>query len=163
MRKQTRHIVHAAIFAALYAVLTHFQNLLLPGSASWALQIRISEALCVFSFFTPSAALGLSLGCLIFNLTFAPALPLDFLLGPLATYAACRLMHRLRLHPFLGMCMPALTNGLLIGGELTLYIGGGFLPNAAYVATGQLLALYLPGALLYRIIRSRRLDQRLFS
>ena len=65
-------MVHAAIIAALYAVLTHMQNLILPGSASWAIQMRLSEALCVLAFFTPAAVPGLTIGCLLFNLTFPP-------------------------------------------------------------------------------------------
>ena len=81
MNKRVKNLTHAAIIAALYAVLTHLQNLLLPGSASWAIQCRLSEALCILAFFTPAAIPGLSIGCLLFNLTFAPALPLDWLLG----------------------------------------------------------------------------------
>ena len=85
MNKRTRILAHAAIIAALYAVLTHMQNLILPGSATWAIQMRLSEALCILAFFTPAAIPGLSIGCLLFNLTFSAALPLDFLLGTLAT------------------------------------------------------------------------------
>ena len=90
MKKHTRYLAHAAIIAALYAVLTHLQNILLPGSATWAIQMRLSEALCVLAFFTPAAAAGLSIGCLIFNMTFAAALPLDFLVGTLASYLAAK-------------------------------------------------------------------------
>ena len=50
MKKHTRKLAHAAIIAALYAVLTHFQNILLPGSATWAIQLRLSEALCILAF-----------------------------------------------------------------------------------------------------------------
>ena len=66
---KTRYIAQAAVIAALYAVLTHMQNFLLPGSATWAIQMRISEAMTVLAFFTPAAIPGLSLGCLLFNLT----------------------------------------------------------------------------------------------
>ena len=89
MKQNPRKLAHAAIIAALYAVLTHLQNILVPGSATWAIQLRLSEALCVLSFFTPAAPMGLAVGCLIFNLTFAAALPLDFVSGTLATYIAC--------------------------------------------------------------------------
>ena len=68
MVRHTRHLAHAAILAALYAVLTYLQNILVPGSATWAIQLRMSEALCVLAFFTPAAAPGLAIGCLIFNL-----------------------------------------------------------------------------------------------
>ena len=62
MSKNTRYLAHAAIIAALYAVLTHLQNLLLPGSATWAIQMRLSEELCVLAFFTPADIPGLTLG-----------------------------------------------------------------------------------------------------
>ena len=65
MNHRVRNLTHAAIIAALYAVLTHLQNLLLPGSASWAIQCRFTEALCVLAFFTPAAIQGLTVGCLL--------------------------------------------------------------------------------------------------
>lgn len=167
MRKHARHLAHAAIIAALYAVLTHFQNILLPGSASWAIQMRMSETMCILAFFTPAAAMGLSVGCLIFNLTFAAALPPDFLVGTLATYLAAKGMWLTRHvtvkgYPLLGMLMPALTNALLVGWELTVYIGGGFWLNAVYVAIGEAVVLLTGGSILYYAIKKRKLDTRLF-
>ena len=66
---KTRYLTQAAVIAAMYAALTHMQNLLLPGSTTWAIQMRLSEAMMVLAFFTPAAIPGLSLGCLLFNLT----------------------------------------------------------------------------------------------
>ena len=168
MRKHTRHLAHAAIIAALYAVLTHFQNILLPGSATWAIQLRMSEILCILAFFTPAAAIGLSVGCLIFNLTFAAALPLDFLVGSLATYLAAKGMWLTRKitakgYPLLGMLMPALTNAFLVGWELTVYIGGGFWINAVYVAIGEAIVLLTGGTVLYCAMKRRNLHTRLFG
>ncbi len=160
---KARFLAHAAIFAALYVVLTHFQNILLPGSATWAIQLRLSEILCVFSFFSPAAPMGLALGCLIFNLTFSSALPLDFLAGTAATYLACKAMERLRKEPFYGLLMPALFNGLLVGGELSIYVGGGFILNAVYVAFGEAIVLLTGGSILYAAIADRNLDWRLFG
>ncbi len=158
-----RHLAHAAVIAALYAVLTHFQNILLPGSATWAIQLRLSEALCVLAFFTPSAALGLAVGCLIFNLTLSAALPLDFVLGPTATYLAAKVMHRLKKAPFPALLMPGVFNGLLVGWELTAYIGGGFWINAVYVALGEWIVLLTFGAALYQGIHRRSLHRILFA
>lgn len=168
MKKHTRHLAHAAIIAALYAVLTHFQNILLPGSASWAIQMRMSEVLCILAFFTPAAAMGLSVGCLVFNLTFAAALPLDFLVGTIATYLAAKGMWfsrniTVKGYPLLGMLMPALTNAFLVGWELTVYIGGGFWMNAIYVAIGEAIVLLTGGSLLYYAMKKRNLDTRLFG
>ena len=69
------------VLAALYVVLTYAQNLLWPGSTTMAIQMRLSEALCIFAFFTPAAIPGLTLGCLLYNVSWAQALPLDWLVG----------------------------------------------------------------------------------
>ena len=168
MNKYTRKLAHAAIIAALYAVLTHFQNVLLPGSATWAIQLRLSEALCILAFFTPAAPLGLAIGCLLFNLTFSAALPLDFLVGTVATYLAGKAMwltrsHTVKGYPLAGMLMPALFNAVLVGWELTVYIGGAFRANALYVAIGELAVLLTLGSALYYTMKKRRLDVRLFE
>lgn len=167
MSKNTRYLAHAAIIAALYAVLTHLQNLLLPGSATWAIQMRLSEALCVLAFFTPAAIPGLTLGCLLFNITFAAALPLDFVVGSLATLLAALGMWltrswQIKGYPLPGMLMPAAANALLVGWELTVYIGGGFFLNAVYVAIGEAAVLLVPGSLLYWAIKKRGLASKLF-
>ena len=168
MRKETRYIVHAAMIAALYAALTHGQNLLFPESASMAIQFRVSEALCVLAFFTPAAIPGLAIGCLLFNLTFVMALPLDFLVGTLASLIAAAGMWMTRKLtigklPVLGLLMPAITNALLVGWELDVYIGGGFWINALSVAIGEAAVLLTLGVLLYMALKSRGLDKRLFG
>ena len=168
MRKTTKYLVQAAVIGALYAVLTHLQNLLLPGSATWAIQMRMSEALCVLAFFTPAAVPGLTVGCLLFNITFAAALPLDFVIGSAATLVAAEGMWLTRNvtvkgYPLAGMLMPAIANAILVGWELTVYIGGGFLINALYVALGELAVLLTAGSALYYAIRKRHLDTKLFE
>ena len=168
MKKRTRYLVRAAIIAALYVVLTHLQNILLPGSATWAVQFRVSEALCVLALFTPAAIPGLSRGCLLFNITYAQALPLDFLAGTLATALATAFMWKSRSltikgYPLFALLMPAVWNGLIVGGELSVYIGGAFLVNAALVAVGELGVLFTLGTALFYAIRLRRLDHRLFG
>lgn len=168
MTKSTRYLTQAAIIAALYAVLTHLQNLLLPGSATWAIQMRLSEALCVLALFTPAAVPGLTLGCLIFNITYAAALPLDFVLGSAATLLAAEGMWltrrvTVRGYPLLAMLMPAIANAILVGWELTVYIGGGFGLNALYVALGEIAVLLVPGTILYYALKKRGLDSKLFA
>lgn len=168
MKQTTKYLVQAAIIAALYAVLTHMQNLLLPGSATWAIQMRMSEALCVLAFFTPAAVPGLTVGCLLFNITFAAALPLDFVVGSLATLIAAQGMWMTRKvtvkgYPLPGMLMPAVANAILVGWELTVYIGGGFLINAVYVAIGEAVVLLVLGTVLYYALKKRGLDKRLFA
>ena len=149
MRKRSHFMAHSAIIAALYAILCYLQNLILPGSASWAIQLRAAEAISVLAFFTPAAIPGLGIGCLLFNISNAAALPLDFLVGTAASALAAAGMYGLRKWPLLGMAMPALFNAILVGWELDLYIGGGFWLNAVYVAIGEAAVLLILGTLLY--------------
>ena len=131
--KQIRMITHGAILAALYVALTYLQNWLLPGTTSAAIQFRASEALCIFALFTPAAIPGLTVGCLLFNISNAGAL------------------------------MPAVWNAVLVGWELTYYIGEiPFWLNAVYVAAGEAAVLLVLGTALYFALGSRRLQERLF-
>ncbi len=162
MGKKSLFLARGALIAALYAALTHLQNFILPGSASWAIQFRASEALCVLALFTPAAVPGLTLGCLLFNISFAGALPLDFLVGSLATALAAGGMYALRKvtvkgYPLVAMLLPAISNALLVGWELSVYMGGGFWLNAAYVALGEAAVLLTLGTALYYALRPRRL------
>lgn len=168
MKKSVRYLAHAALIAALYLVLTHLQNALFPESTSFAIQFRASEALCILAFFTTAAIPGLTLGCLLFNVTFAGSLPLDFLIGSAATLLAASSMWALRKVtvkglPVLGLTMPALFNALLVGWELTVVIGGGFLFNAVCVALGELGVLLTLGTLLYIVMKKQNLDRRIFG
>ena len=168
MRKSIRFTVYAALIAALYVALTYLQNFLLPGSATWAIQFRASEALCVLAFFTPAAIPGLTVGCLLFNISYAGALPLDFVVGSLSSLLATLAMWLTRKvtikgYPLLGLLMPALCNAFLVGWELTVYIGGGFWLNALYVAIGEAAVLLTLGSALYCAIRTRHLDRKLFA
>lgn len=168
MKKNTRYVVHGALIAALYVVLTHSQNMIFPDSTYMAIQFRASEALCVLAFFTPAAIPGLTIGCLLFNLTSGAALPPDFLVGSFATMLAAWGMWLTR-HltikklPLLGLLLPAVTNAVLVGWELSVYIGGGFWINALCVAAGEAGVLLTLGILLYFSLKSRNLDKRLFG
>ena len=168
MRKRARFLAYSAIIAALYTILCYLQNIILPDSASMAVQFRAAEALCVLAFFTPAAIPGLGLGCLLFNLSFAGALPLDFLVGTLASILAASAMYLTRnvkwgKLPVLGLLMPGIFNALLVGWELNIYIGGGFWLNALCVALGEWVVLLTLGSILYSAMKIRHLDAKLFS
>ena len=163
MKKNVKFLTHGALIAALYVALTYLQNGLLPGSASWAIQFRAAEALCILALFTPAAIPGLTVGCLLFNIRFAGALPLDFLVGTLASALAAGGMYLTRNvtikgYPLLAMLLPAVFNGILVGWELSVYIGGGFLLNAVYVAIGEAAVLLTLGTALYYTLKNRKLD-----
>ena len=167
MNKKTRNLTHGALIADLYLVLTHLQNMLVPESATMMIQFRVSEAMCVLAFFTPSAVWGLTVGCFLFNLSFAGALPLDILVVSLATLLATGGMYltrkwRFGSFPLLGLLLPAISNAFLVGWELDLYIGGGFWLNFLCVAIGEATVLLTLGTALYYTILRRDLQNKIF-
>ena len=111
--------------------------------------------------------LRLTVGCFLFNLTFAGSLPLDMLVGSFATLIATGGMYltrkwRIKSYPLLGMLLPAVSNAVLVGWELSVYIGGGFWLNALYVAIGEAAVLLTLGTLLYYVFYRRNLQNRIF-
>lgn len=168
MNKNIKNITRAGLIAALYVVLTYMQNLIFPESTSYAIQFRASEALCILSFFTPSAIWGLSVGCFLYNVSFVGSLPLDMLIGTLATVLGTMGMYltrniKIKGYPVLGMLLPAISNGLLVGWELSYYFGGGFWLNCLYVAMGEALVLLTLGTALYYSLSRKDLASRLFE
>lgn len=81
--KKVLFVVQAAVIAAVYVVLTYFISAF--NLASGAIQVRISEALCILPFFTPAAIPGLFLGCLLSNLL-TGCIIWDVIFGSLATF-----------------------------------------------------------------------------
>lgn len=75
-------LTQAAMIAALYVVLTELSNVF--GLASFAIQVRFSEALTILPFFTPAAIPGLLGGCIISNLLVSANI-FDIIFGSLAT------------------------------------------------------------------------------
>ena len=81
-RSNVRFLCYSAMIAALYVALTLISGAL--GLASGAIQVRISEALCVLPFFTSAAIPGVTVGCLIYNIIGSGNI-LDIVFGTLAT------------------------------------------------------------------------------
>ena len=175
--KTTLYIVQGAIIAALYATMTILQNVLLPGSASMAVQFRISEVLTILALYTPAAIPGLTIGCVIANISSVAQLgPLDMILGSIATLLAAISMYLLRnvrlfKLPVLAALMPALFNGIIIGAEIDIVVmnnGQGFnfadfLVQGGLVALGELAVLFVLGLPLSRVIELNGLNNKLFA
>ena len=106
------YLVRAAVIAALYVALTW---LVAPFGLSGmgAIQLRVSEALCVLPYFTSAAIPGLTLGCLLANLLTSAALP-DIVFGTLATLLGALGTWALRRWRFLTPLPPILSNTLII-------------------------------------------------
>jgi uncharacterized membrane protein len=108
---KTLYIVHAAIIAALYIVLTA----LAAGFdlASGAIQVRFSECLTILPYFTNAAVPGVTLGCLIANIVTGSAMP-DVIFGTLATLVGAVGSYLLRKNRFLVSIPPVLANAIII-------------------------------------------------
>lgn len=174
-QKSTRYIVQAAVIAALYAILTILQNTLLPGSASAAVQFRVSEVLTILALYTPAAIPGLTVGCIIANISSLSALgPYDLIFGSLASLIAALCMYALKnvrvaTLPVLAALMPALANGIIVGFEIEFFfIEGGFhfadfLLQGGLVALGELGVLFVLGLPLSKLIEKQQLDKKIFA
>ena len=176
-RKSTLYIVQGALIAAIYATMTILQNILIPGSASMPVQFRISEVLTVLALYTPAAIPGLTIGCVIANISSLSVLgPYDLIFGSLATLFAAISMYALRnvrlfKLPVLAALMPALFNGIIIGAEIDIVVmnnGQGFnfadfLVQGGLVALGELAVLFVLGLPLSRVIELNGLDKKLFA
>ena len=162
-KTRTLFLVQAALIAALYIVLCYAQELILPSSATGAVQVRIAEALSVLVCFTPAAVAGLSVGCFVTNLLTVGVIPTDLVLGTLATLLACLTGYALRNVklfniPMLTLFMPVIFNAVIIGLQIEIfYIEGdftfwGFLIQAGLVALGELIACVGLGIPLYLVL-----------
>ena len=173
--KSTVYIVQAAVIAALYAALTILQNTLLPGTASMAVQFRVAEVLTILAVFTPAAIPGLTVGCVIANISSLSVLgPYDMIFGSLASLLAAVLMYLLRNKrlfklPIAAALMPALANGILVGFEIEFFfVEGGFhfgdfLFQGGCVALGELGVLFVLGLPLARLIEKQGFDKKLLA
>lgn len=83
-RTSTR-VANGALVAALYVIFTYISSLF--GLSSGAIQLRLSEALCVLPLWVKGSTLGLFVGCILANLLTGCAL-WDVVFGSLATLIA---------------------------------------------------------------------------
>lgn len=91
--KKTRFITQSAVIAAMYTVLTLISASC--GLASGAIQVRISEALCILPYYTSAAVPGLFVGCVVANLITGSAV-WDIVFGSLATLFGAVITYFLR-------------------------------------------------------------------
>lgn len=154
----------AAIVGAAYAVLT----MALAPISYGAIQLRVSEVLCILPYFMPCTAWGLFIGCAAANLLTGNIF--DIIFGSLATLAAALLTAAIgrRKHTLansaLACLMPVVFNALIVGAVITAaYEGmnlfqhfGVFALNAAYVGLGEAIVLYVLGLPLMRYLPGKK-------
>lgn len=154
----TKHLVRAALIAAIYATV----SVLLAPISYGAVQVRISEALTLLPILSIDAVWGVTLGCFLANLigmfTGANILgPLDVVLGTAATLAAAVCTRKIgKKNLWLATLPPIILNAAVVGGELAFITGAPtftlFCVEAAWVGLGQAAACIVLGVPLVKIM-----------
>lgn len=158
MNKKVLFIVHAAVIAALYVVLTFVANAF--GLANYAVQVRFSEALTILPFFTPAAIPGLTIGCLLSNILTGCALP-DIVFGTLATLIGAVFTYLLRKNRWLAPIPPIAANTLVV--PFVLLFAYGIKPlwlSFLTVGAGEIISCGILGMLLLNLLN--RYKKQLF-
>ena len=122
--KQAILLSQGAMIAAVYAAATYLSSVF--GLAYGNLQFRFSEALTIISVFTPAAIPGLTVGCVLGNIT-SPMGIWDIIFGSAATFLATVTARALRKitfkgFPLLSLLMPVIFNALIVGAEITFLL-----------------------------------------
>ncbi len=163
MKKNTLYLVHGAVIAALYVVLTLLANAL--GLANYAIQVRFSEALTILPVFTPAAIPGLFVGCLISN-TLTGCMPLDIIFGSLATLIGAFgtwFIGKKNLPTWVATLPPIIANVLIVPPVLRyVYELEGSIPYFMLtVGIGEVISCGILGMILYTALRPH--SSRLFN
>lgn len=162
--KNTKFMLQGALIAALYVALTFVSAAF--GLASGAVQIRLSELLCVLPVYTAAAIPGLTIGCFLANLLTGSTV-WDLVFGTLATFIGVLAAYFLRRIPYLAPLPTILSNGLII--PIVLVVSG-IVPGSAYaftvvtVTAGEVISCGLFGlCLVWYLEKHERTRQMLFG
>lgn len=161
--QSVRNIAYGAVIAALYTACS-----LLPGISAISygpIQFRIAEALMLLCLFSPSAVVGVTIGCLLTNI-FTPfgANVFDLVLGTGATLLAALTTYFGRKfftkQIWLAPLPTALFNALIVGSYLPLLLTDE--PMAVWycmltVGLGELVVCYVLGLPLAKFVQKKNL------
>lgn len=117
-----RFLTESAVIAALYATATYLSAAF--SLAYGPVQFRLSEALTVLSTLTPAAISGLTIGCIIGNIS-SPMGIWDVLFGSAATLLGAvtgRMLRNVQIKklPVLSSLMPVIFNAVIVGLEIVM-------------------------------------------
>ncbi len=157
-------LTRGAAVAAIYVLLTYLSHIF--GLSSGAIQLRLSEMLCVMPAFSAAAIPGLAVGCLIANLLTGSAV-WDVVFGSLASLigaAGAALIGRMARGraswlKFLIPLPTVISNSLIVPFVLRYAYG---VPDALWllmlsVAVGEVICAWVMGDVLYISLSKRSL------
>lgn len=149
------------MIAAIYAAATYLSAIF--GIAYGNIQFRFSEVLTILSVFTPAAVPGLTVGCIIGNLS-SPFGIWDIVFGSLATLLAAvtaRALRNIRIKgfPVFSLLMPVIFNAVIVGTEIIFLMPTqeasltAFAISALEVGAGELAVCLAGGIPLFYAIK----------
>ena len=142
-----QNLTRLALVAAMYAALTFAIEPLSYG----AIQFRVSEMLVLLCFYRKDYAPALIVGCVIANL-FSTVGLVDVVVGSFATAVAVIPMYYMK-NIYLAALLPVLSNGIIIGIELTVVLAEAPLWfNMLTVAFGEFVVVGILGVLVFKLI-----------
>ncbi len=115
--KRILFITQSALIAALYVALTWLSKAF--GLADGAIQCRFSEMLCVLPIYTPAAAPGLFVGCLLSNIQIGATI-WDIVFGSLATLIGAIGARAIRKYRWLSPIPTILSNAIIVAFVIAL-------------------------------------------
>ena len=144
-----------------------------PAPPPWPFRCACLKPLCIFAFFTPAAIPGLTLGCLLYNVSWAQALPLTGWWGvwpPFWPPPPCGVAEGTPRPvslpgPFDARpleCPPGWLGVGRISGRKRLYLASVWFERPVRIP-GEAAVLLVLGTILYYAVTARKLDQRLFQ
>lgn len=140
------NLTRLALVAAMYVAVT----LLIQPLAFGEIQFRFSEVLVLLCFYRKDYAPALIVGCLIANL-FSPMGLMDIIFGTLATAVAVIPMYYMK-NIYLAALLPVVSNGIIVGIELTVSFGTPVWFNMLSVALGELVVVGILGVVIFKLI-----------
>lgn len=164
-RKKITSLAYGSVIAAVYAAATYLSAIL--GIAYGPVQLRFSEALTVLSIFTPAAIPGLTIGCILGNLS-SPYGIWDIVFGSAATLISAivaRKLRKLKIKdlPLLSIIMPVIFNAVIVGTEITLLMPSNeagfvaFAVAALEVGVGELIVCLAGGIPIFYALKRTKL------
>jgi uncharacterized membrane protein len=148
--KAVYKIASNGIVAAIYFVLTVISTPFAFGQ----IQIRIAEALIFLCFFRRDFVIGVTLGCLLSNLT-SPLGYWDVLVGTGATLVSSLLVAYLSPRLLVACIYPVVLNAFAVGWELFYVLSLPFWESVLFVSIGEAIAVFL-GYLFFMLMKKRK-------
>lgn len=150
-QSKTKFLAVGGIIAALYVVLTMVATAF--GLSSGAIQVRISEALCILPVFSPAAIPGLFIGCIISNIL-SGCIVVDVIFGSIATLIGAVGTYLLRNKSrYLAILPPIISNAVIV--PLVLKYAYGLEDAYWYlvvtVGLGEVISAGILGLIVYKI------------